>query len=178
MAKRKPSSPTYTALAAITLDGKIARSEKSGSNWTSPEDKTFMRRHLDKSDVIIVGHTTYKIAAKPLAKRNCIVLTRGVAGGFEQTKPNLAFCNPAKVNLKKVIAAKGYRRVAVLGGSQIYSYCSDKGMMDELYLTIEPIVFGEGVSLFSRLSKTPKFKFISIKTLNARGTVLMRMLCR
>ncbi len=173
MLKQKNIKPKYIALAAITLDGKIARNSRGGSDWTSPEDKVFMRHMLDHSDAIIVGHTTYKIAAKPLAKRNCIVLTRHVVG-FEQKSPRLAFCNPAKTNLKKIIAEQGYRRIAVLGGSQIYSYCLDSGMLDELFLTVEPVAFGKGIGLFSELKikKTPRFKLVSSKKLN-QGAILL-----
>ena len=69
----------YIAIAAVTLDGKIAKNKDHVSDWTSPEDKVFMRALLDKSDVIIVGNNTYKTAIAPLSKRNCIVLSRSAS---------------------------------------------------------------------------------------------------
>ena len=67
-------------------------------------------------------------------------------------------------------------------------------MLDELYLTIEPIVFGKGINLFSdgpipllskeglelapaltrgEVIKYQKFKLISAKKLNRQGSILL-----
>ena len=45
------NKPLYTAVAAITLDGKIARNSKHHSSWTSREDKVFLHKILDKCGV-------------------------------------------------------------------------------------------------------------------------------
>src|SRR3989344_5586514 len=122
------------AIAATTLDGKIALERDHFSDWTSPEDKAFMRKLLDEADVIVVGNNTYKTAEKPLSSRNCIVLTSSIAA-VERKRDNL---------------------------------------LDELYLTIEPIVFGHGVSLFDHSQHVPAcFSLLSMQKLNANGTVLL-----
>lgn len=168
------STPRYIALAAVTIDGKIAKNAKHFSNWTSPEDKIFLRRELDRSDVVIVGNNTYKTAIKPLSKRNCIVLTTKVKT-VSVENANLIFLNPKTVNLKTFITKLGYQTVAVLGGAQTYDYCLNHNMMDELYLTIEPISFGAGINLFSGGAKfkQKKWQLISTKKLNSSGTILL-----
>jgi dihydrofolate reductase len=45
-------------------------------------------------------------------------------------------------------------------------------MLDELYLTIEPISFGCGISLFEN-QQTTKWKLRAIKKLNNVGTILL-----
>jgi len=169
----KLSRPRYIALAAVTIDGKIAKNTKHFSNWTSPEDKIFLRRMLDKSDVIIVGNNTYKTAKKPLSKRNCIVLTSSVTTPAQKNS-NLAFFNPKFANLKNFIKNQGYKTVAILGGAQTYGYCLSQGMLDDLYLTIEPITFGAGINLFDGArAKQKRWKLVSIKNLNRTGTLLL-----
>ena len=178
----------FIAIAAITIDGKIAKHKDHMSDWTSPEDKIFMRALLDKCDVIIVGNNTYKTAVKPLSKRNCIVLSRvlnsppargGVRGGGSN---NLLYCNPAKTNLKKLVTKLKYKKIAILGGAQTYSFCLENNLIDEIYLTIEPIIFGSGINLFAdipllakeRLGEVKKFKLTSIKKLNKQGSLLLK----
>src|ERR1035437_1290773 len=103
--------PTYIAIAAITLDGKIAKGPNHMSDWTSKEDKVFMRALLDKCDVIIVGNNTYKTAIAPLSKRNCIVLTHSkvlppMGEGVPQSGTDegfLTYINPQKSDIKKLI---------------------------------------------------------------------------
>jgi dihydrofolate reductase len=162
----------YIAIAAVSLDGKIAANEKHFSDWTSPEDKKFMRALLDTCDVVIAGNSTFKTAKKPLSKRNCIVLTRSVRTTKRISK-NLLYLNTKSVNLKKIITEAGYKKVAVLGGAQTYTYCMEHGMLDDLYLTIEPVIFGAGIPLFNGKFKLKKTKILSIKKLNRGSTVLI-----
>ncbi len=165
--------PTYTAIAAITIDGKIAKHQHHFSNWTSPEDKTFLRRQLNLCDIIIVGRTTYETAKKPLSKRNCIVLTSKVKTVSVES-PNLILFNPKTSNLKKFIANLKYQNIVVLGGAKTYQYCLEQKLLTDLYLTIEPISFGNGINLFSSAKpKTVKWQLNSIKPLNKSGSLLL-----
>lgn len=174
---KKTRKPTYIGIAAITLDGKIGRNEMHFSNWTSKEDKRFMRALLNKSDVVIVGNSTYKTAVRPLSKRNCIVFTRTVKN-VHRKHNNLIYLNPKGTNVKKYVAESGYKTVAVLGGAQTYSYCLKMGLLNELYLTIEPVLFGTGIPLFSEKINSRKLAIVSIKKLNRTGTVLIHTLLR
>ncbi len=46
------------------------------------------------------------------------------------------------------LEARGFKEVAICGGSHIYSMFMKAKLVDTLYLTIEPIIFGKGVRLF------------------------------
>ncbi len=156
----------------MTLDGRIAKDHNHFTNWTSPEDKTFMRALLARCDVIVVGHNTYKTAQKPLSKRNCIVLTRSV-NEPKRSLPNLLFCNPEKTNLAGLISSLGHHRVAVLGGTQTYTYFLKHNLLDDLYLTIEPVVFGTGLPLFEGTFNIRRLRLVSTRKLNTTGTLLL-----
>ena len=159
------------AIVAVTIDGKIARHQGHFTDWTSPEDKTFMRGFLDTCDVVVVGNNTYKTAEAPLSKRNCIVFTRAIEN-TERQRDNLLLCNPGVASVETVLAP--YQKVALLGGAQTYTYFLERNLIDELYLTIEPIVFGNGVGLFeSKHEASTKFEIVSIRELNKQGTVLL-----
>ena len=164
--------PRYIAVAAITLDGKIAEHEDQFTDWTSREDKIFLHKFLDKSDVVVVGRNTYETAKKPLSKRNCIVLTRSVKTTIQKRK-NLLYLNPQGVNIQELIRKLGYNVVAILGGTQTYTYFLKKGLLDEMHLTIEPIIFGSGLSIFDAKHSLKKVKIISVKKLNSKGTILI-----
>lgn len=167
-------TPKYIAIAAVTLDGKIAKNSKHMSDWTSKEDKVFMRALLAKSDVVIVGNNTYKTAIKPLSKRNCLVISRS-ANQLISKSANLEYVKPKAADVKKIVKQKKYRNIAILGGAQTYSFCLQNNLLDELYLTIEPLVFGSGINLFADGKNLEKyFKLVSVKKLNKRGSLLLR----
>jgi dihydrofolate reductase len=68
----------------------------------------------------------------------------------------------------------GYVKVAILGGAQTYQYCLDRGLLDEIYLTIEPLTFSSGINLFSSVKpKIRKWNLVAVKKLNRLGTILL-----
>ena len=159
------------AIAAVTLDGRIAAHEKHFSDWTSAEDKDVMRKLLDGSDVVLVGHNTYKTAIQPLSKRSCIVLTSSVTE-VKKESDLVTYINPQYSDLKKILSE--YAIVACLGGTQTYTYLLEHGMLDEIYLTIEPIIFGTGLPLFqTKHSVQQRWNLISMKSLNEHGSMLL-----
>lgn len=177
--------PKYTAFAAITLDGKIARKKNELSfNWTSKEDQKIFQAQLKKFDAVVVGRHTFQTAKARLLKRNTIVLTSLVKTA-EETYPHVWMVNYKKVNLKKFIGSLKFNNIAILGGGKVYGYCLQNKLLDELYLTIEPIVFGKGINFFASFSPSPlqkgraregfkTFKLLSIKKLNKQGSILLR----
>lgn len=168
---KKPFAAIIIAIAAVTLDGRIALHRGHPSDWTSHEDRRFLRSFLDTCDVIVIGNNTYRTAKKPLSKRNCIVFTRSVPA-TKRLANNLLLCNPRGANLRALL--NQYKKVAVLGGSAVYTYFLEKNLLDKLYLTIEPLVFGKGLSLFASCRALRKpFRLISIQRLNKKGSILL-----
>ena len=162
----------YILLAASTLDGKIAKHDKHFTDWTSPEDKQHLHKIMDTCDIIIVGNNTYKTAIKPLSKRNCLVLSKSIKK-LKQTNNNLVYIDPENTNLKKYLTTQKYKTVCILGGTSIYSLALKNNMVDEIYLTIEPIIFGRGLNLFDINIKKRQFKLITSKKLNKLGSILL-----
>ncbi len=163
----------YVAVVATTIDGKIATHARQFTDWTSKEDKDFLHKVLDESDVVVVGNNTYKTAKAPLSKRNCIVLTRSVSKTM-QKNPRLIFLNPARENLDGFIKKARYKKVAVLGGAQSYTYFLENNLLDEIYLTIEPLIFGRGLAIFESKKAFKKwFRLVSARRLNKRGSLLL-----
>ena len=159
------------AIAAVTIDGKIALDTSHFSDWTSKEDKDFLHEFLDKADVIVVGNNTYKTALEPLSKRNCIVFTASVATS-EHKSDTLTYCNPVSSDCVPLL--EKYETVAVLGGTKTYTWFLENDLLDELYITIEPIVFGRGLPLFeSSEDINVQLKLESTKQLNEKGTLLL-----
>lgn len=163
----------FTAYMAVSIDGRIAKNESSGADWTSDEDWNFFQRSLDKNDAVIAGRNTYKVAEDRLRKRNTIVLTSKV--NLPKVLGSATFFNPQKSNLKKFIISKKYKNIAIIGGPKVYNFCLRNKMLDELFITIEPYVFTAGVPMFAG-NNFKKYNFIleSVKKLNKKGAILIK----
>jgi dihydrofolate reductase len=53
------------------------------------------------------------------------------------------------VELIKELEARGFKEVAVCGGTTIYTMFMKAKVVDRLFITIEPILFGSGLKLFN-----------------------------
>lgn len=82
--------------------------------------------------------------------------------------------NPTSASLADVITKKGYKKIAILGGAQTYNYFLEQRLITDLYLTIEPVAFGDGVSIFSSLQdNNVMFQLKESRKLNGQGTILL-----
>ena len=133
-------------LAALTVDGKIARSAHELSDWSSREDKRLFMRTSKEAGVIVMGRATYETLPAPLAGRLHVVLTRQPANRAAPAGVEFTDDPPARVLAQ--LAGRGYTTVVLGGGAQTYRAFLDAGLVDELWLTVEPLAFGRGIALF------------------------------
>lgn len=154
-------------IAAISLDGYIARFENDFSmDWTSPEDKKFFVERTKKAGVVVFGKNTYKTIGKPLKDRLNIVYSKNEKfEGVEITQKE-------PKELLAELETRGFFEVAICGGASIYTLFMKSGAVDEIYLTVEPVIFGDGIKLFNE-KLNYKLNFLEIKKINDFGTLLL-----
>jgi len=140
--------PRTIAIAAITVDGKIARGNHELVRWTSKEDKAFFRSETARIGVMILGNSTYETFPAPLPDRLHIVMTRSLEGK-KPIKGHVEFTNKSPKDILEELGDRGFKEVVIAGGSRVYTQFVQDKLLDELWLTIEPQAFGEGVGVFS-----------------------------
>ena len=131
-------------IVAETADGFIAKETNHPALWTSKEDKKHFVEITKRAGVVIMGSTTWKTLPKPMKDRLNIVYTRSgeTYEGAESTS-----IEPKE--LIDSLESRGFKEVAICGGSSIYTLFLKAGLVDTIYLTIEPILFGKGISIFN-----------------------------
>lgn len=129
-------------IAAQTLDGFIAKEVNHPAFWTSKEDKHRFVELTKRAGVCVMGSSTFKTLPRPLKERTNIVYSRSQEfEGAEMTDKN-------PIELLNDLEERGFKEVAICGGSNIYNMFLKAGVVDTIYLTIEPVIFGSGISLF------------------------------
>ncbi|HUB93606.1 MAG TPA: dihydrofolate reductase family protein, partial [Verrucomicrobiae bacterium] len=133
-------------IAAITADGFIGRDSGHTADWTGKEDKKVFTRLTKEAGVMVMGSRTFATIGCALPERRTIVLTRSpdtiTTEGIETT-------DQTPVELISKLQQEGVRAVAICGGTSVYDQFIRAGLVDELYLTISPLLFGQGLSLFT-----------------------------
>ncbi|MDO8591259.1 MAG: dihydrofolate reductase [bacterium] len=161
--------PRYIAFVAASVDGRISLLSKTIPDWTSKEDQRFFYRSLAKVGAVVVGRNTYKAAAARLRQRNTFLFSNRIAA--TRRRGTVTFINPARVNLGVMFA--NYKTVAILGGGRVYQTMLEKNLLDEIYITIEPLVFGRGKEMFVGAVRTTQLRLLSARRLNRSGTLLL-----
>lgn len=171
-------------IVSITADGFIARfKEQSSLNWTSREDKQFFVKRSKQAGVIVMGRTTFDTIDakyKPLKDRLNIVYTSKSAKDYlpqgewalDKTKFRTTTLSPQ--DLVASLVKEGCRELAICGGASIYTNFLQAGVVDTLYLTVEPVVFGDGIKFFNQqINNDLQLRLKSSKKLNDAGTLLL-----
>lgn len=137
-----------TLIAAVSADGKIAQEAgQSSLDWTSKEDTQFFVSKTKEIGTVVMGKTTWLTFGRALGGRRLIVLCRDPEA--QAPVEGVEFVEESAEVLVARLASEGVGSLALCGGATVYSQFLQAGLVDELYLTVEPVLFGDGVPLFS-----------------------------
>ena len=158
--------------AVMTLDGKIALNSSDPIQWSSAEDKEFVKQEAQGFELAFVGRKTYEIASMFLENKINVVFTRAVSE-LTQISEVLFHAPLEGFDAPAFMRAHGISRATVLGGSYIYSYFVQQDWVDHIYLTLEPLTFGQGVPWLSERDARRDYRLSDMRRLNDRGTLLL-----
>lgn len=138
-----------TLLMSMTVDGKIAKSSNEFINWTGKKDKQFFINQTKDSGVVIMGSKTYDTLKKPLSERLNIILTTDKDRRENDLVHNggIIFTTRSVDQILSFLEPVGYKVVCIIGGSITNSLFAN--YLTDVYLTIVPKFFGQGLSLFN-----------------------------
>ena len=132
-------------IAAITADGFIGRDDGHTADWTGREDKKVFVELTKRAGTMIMGARTFASIGRALPGRHTIVYTHHQE---RISVLEVETTDEAPAMLIERLAKSGADEVAICGGAVIYDMFMQANVVDELFLTVVPIVFGTGVPLF------------------------------
>lgn len=135
-------------LMALTLDGRIAKGDSHFVDWSGTEDKKLFVEVTKRARALIMGSKTFDTIGKPLPGRCNIVMTR-MPDHRHSDPPNLIFTAQTPESILLDLSKAGYKEVVLAGGTVANSLFARRGLIDEVMVTISPLIFGKGISLFA-----------------------------
>lgn len=145
MSQENTKPHTYV-IAALSADGQLGPAHATNStSWTSGADTQFFKEKTTKSGVIVMGKTTFDTIGRPLPNRKNVVYH---FEDFDQEGIHVTQKPPTE--LLQELANEGFSEVAITGGSSIYTQFIEAGLVDTIYITIEPKLFGTGTPFLTK----------------------------
>ena len=156
-----------TVFIATSLDGYIADKD-GGLDWLQsiPNPESLDMGYvdfIDRIDALIMGRKTFEKVCSfdgdwPY-KKPVFVLSnsmKSIPEGYEGKAETI------KGSLLEVIASihqKGYKHLYIDGGMTVQGFLKE-GLIDEMIITVIPILLGGGIPLFGELPKQVEFELV------------------
>ncbi len=131
---------------AITANGMIAK-ENDDTSFVSKKEWNSYSAAVRKAGNLVIGHRTYNILTKQpefkeFEKVNLVVVSHNK---FPTLSSNHFIAKSPKEALNIL---KTFKSVVVAGGGILNSAFMKAGLVDEIFLDIEPKILGKGIKLF------------------------------
>ncbi|MEI6836074.1 MAG: dihydrofolate reductase family protein [Candidatus Falkowbacteria bacterium] len=133
-----------TLMMAISVDGKIAKDKNQLANWTSPEDKKLFVAESKKHGVVMMGENTFNTFPSPLPKRLNVVFSENQKPDYD----NVKYVSGDLIKVLDELESLGYKSALLGGGCYLNSLFLKNKLISQIILTVEPKIFGQGLSLF------------------------------
>ena len=167
------------AFLGMSLDGLIAGPDDE-LDWLErgggpPEDNGFAG-FFASVDALLIGRRTWEVVSRfpkwPYEDKPLFVLTHRPAQGRHGER----FVDGAPAEVLATLGAQGVRRVYVDGGRVVSQFLA-AGLLDELTVSILPVVIGRGIRLFEDAGSERWLELVSSRVFGS-GMVQLRYATR
>lgn len=148
----------------ITPNGYIAK-EDDNTNWISQDEWDSYSAFVRKRGNLIIGRRTYNILTKQpefseLKEVKIVVVSHQ---NFETLASNHL---TAKTPQQALDLLKDVDEVVVAGGGILNSSYIKEGLIDEIYLDVESLIFGKGIKVFADSDFEYDLELLEVNKLN------------
>jgi dihydrofolate reductase len=160
-----------------TLDGKVTKwHDPFVRSWSSKEDQKYFTGILEEARLIIIGSNTYNAdPLKPSTKHLLVVMTGRPSGYKSHVIPGqVEFTDESPAQLVSRFEKEGHEQMIVVGGPHVATSFLKEHLVDELWLTIEPKIFGTGGNFVAEEMLDIELQLISCDRVNERGTLITK----
>lgn len=133
-----------------SLNGKITNGGVDDLSWGGKADKKHFSELTKEIGTVIMGSSNFEaLGRRALPQRRNIVMTSDPSRYRDISIPGLEFTADKPDALVKRLEGQGLGSVALIGGGTLNTSFLRAGLIDEIYLSIAPIIFTKGVDLFA-----------------------------
>lgn len=169
---------------AVSIDGIAALDEKTGiERYGSSEDRDFFLSGAKACDAVIMGKNTaasFKVYGLPnfvlTHDKNFLQAQKPAGADGAKAQDGRGFervcLSGEPQEICAALEARGIKKAALLGGPSTNLLFLRAGLVDEIFLTVEPVTLGQGIRFLSEPLES-RWTLADTKVLNARGAIVL-----
>ncbi len=163
--------PRIDIYFVMSLDGIVALDHDHDIRaYSSREDREFFLNSIKSYDAIIVSSRTFVKDASPDTRR--VILTHS-ARSENDTNPFNIYMSGDVRRICEQMWDMGIRHAALATGPATCLSFLRAGLVNDLYLSIEPVTLGSGIRLFTDEAYVSRWTLVESRKLNETGTLMM-----
>lgn len=160
---------------AMTVNGFIAK-ENDDTSWVSETEWANFSRVIKKAGNMIIGRRTYEIMLRQdeFTRSGLTTIKTVVVSDRPVKVHNSPFVSIAKspAEALNILQKQGFETILVCGGGGLNASFLKENLVDEIYLDVEPIVFGKGIPLFATGDFEKKLQLLGVKKISTQEVQL------
>lgn len=148
---------------ALSLDGMI-EGPNGEYDWCFTDQDYGMQEFLSGIDSVLYGRKSYELLMRdfgkdnPFGKLKSYVFSRTMSPGKDYTLVN----GDLATEINKIRQSSG-KNLWLFGGAELTAELLRLKLVDELWLSVHPIILGQGKPLFASLKERVKLELVSSK---------------
>lgn len=152
-----------TLYMAISVDGFITKGEND-SDWVSDTDWEQFHSYIKQSDAVIMGRKTMDQFGDdfPIEGITNFVLSKNEK--LHRDTQNLVITKTAPLELIDLIKKRNLMNILLIGGANTNQQFLEAGLIDEIVLSVHPLVIGRGLKLFGEFANQVNLQLVSNAT--------------
>jgi dihydrofolate reductase len=160
-----------------TIDGKVTKwGEPNVRLWSSHQDQEYYKKVRSQSQLIVMGSKTFNADKfNPSSSHQIIIMTSQPEKYKSLEVPGqIEFTKETPVELISRFINKGHQQMLVVGGPHVATSFLQEQLIDELWLTIEPKIFGMGDNFATGTKLDINLRLIQCEKVNDQGTLITK----
>jgi dihydrofolate reductase len=160
-----------------TLDGKITKwGNPVVRAWSSQEDQNYFMEVMKSSRLTFMGSNTYNVDQTKARPGHLLIVMTSRPSDYrtKEIPGQIEFSNKSPSELTERFKREGYEQLLMVGGAQSATSFLKEQKADEIWITVEPIIFGSGGCFVNNEDLTIDLRLLSAEKLNEKGTMLIK----
>jgi len=160
-----------------SLDGKVTKwGEPNVRSWSSHQDQDYYKKVWNESRLIVMGSSTFNADTFNPSPGHQIIVMTGHPDNYKSAEipGQIEFTNETPAELSSRFTMQGHQQMLVVGGPHIATSFLKEQLIDELWLTIEPKIFGTGENFATEAELDINLRLIQSEKVNDQGTLITK----
>jgi dihydrofolate reductase len=158
---------------APTVNGMLNKGANDDYSWISQESWDDYKRVSQECGCVVMGRGTYELMSPKDFYEGVLYVVMTHDTSLKSDNSHVMFSLQSSKEVLKELEKKGFNKVCLGGGSKLACSFLKEALVDEVYLNIEPRIFGKGLPMVFPDNFTVNLELIEVKTFD-KDTVRVR----